>query len=687
MKRNRESEKIAAELLAGIGFLEILPSIQQKAEFAQECIKRVIGLNSSILCINGFQSNHLANPVCISCGSRGLVSHGERFICPLLNDPAYRLFQIYTTDYFFGYLFIPSATETLFDQVEILLLNFLTVLAISLEKSEKNRQLQHLNQALKTEIEERVQAEELVRDSEERLQSIFKNTSAGYFYIEKGGIIRDVNEAWCRLYGYTSREEILGKHFAIIQQLPDRVLAQEYVDGILNGDPRYLAGEFSRKCKDGSLGYHSFSARPVIVHHKPVGIEGFIIDTTERRLAEQNSKENEEKFRALFETMTEGVAMHELVLDENNQAIDYILRDVNPAFEKILEIPANQAKGALATKLYGMQPAPYIQEYASVAQTGIPTFFETDFLPLQKCFEISVVSPRPNWFATVFQDVTERKYLFKTLKESEFSLKEQNEELQSMVEELNQTNEEMLILNNELTMAKEKAEESDRFKTAFLHNISHEIRTPLNAITGFTELLFDNEWTSLERKRYQDIVFQSSELLLSIINDIISIANIESGQEKIHKTQINLNSLFHLLFDQYHNKSLKLNIPIRYFTPLADGKDILMTDRTKLVQVLSNLINNSLKFTKEGYVEFGYKPQDGHILFFVKDTGMGIAKEKQELIFERFKQADSGISRKYGGTGLGLSISRSFVSLMGGKIWVESKPGSGASFYFTLPTP
>ncbi|HOZ30398.1 MAG TPA: response regulator [Bacteroidales bacterium] len=237
----------------------------------------------------------------------------------------------------------------------------------------------------------------------------------------------------------------------------------------------------------------------------------------------------------------------------------------------------------------------------------------------------------------------------------------------------------------ELIRAKEKAEESDRLKTAFLNNISHEIRTPMNAIIGFAELLNDPGLDQERNKEYANTIMQSSEHLLSIISDIISIATIEAGQEKLQTTEFNLNEMLDLLYDQFKAKADEKNISFKIIKPLQNKDSIIVTDKTKLTQILTNLIGNSIKFTDNGNIEINYDLQDNNLVFQVKDSGIGIPEDMHEEIFKRFRQIQHSSSRHYGGSGLGLAICKAYVELMGGKIWLSSRPDQGTSFYFSIP--
>jgi PAS domain S-box-containing protein len=243
----------------------------------------------------------------------------------------------------------------------------------------------------------------------------------------------------------------------------------------------------------------------------------------------------------------------------------------------------------------------------------------------------------------------------------------------------------MKLAEKELIKAKEKAEESDRLKTAFLHNISHEVRTPMNAIVGFSDLILDSDLTPEMRNEFIQTIVQSSNQLLSIISQIVSMATIETGQEKIYEKEISLNSIFRIVSDQFRSEALRKNISLKSNTELMANEDKIKTDETKLIQIISNLLGNALKFTKKGSIDFGYAVKDKYLEFYFKDTGIGIPKDLQEKVFERFRQVETTMSREYEGAGLGLSISKAYVELLGGKIWLTSRLGEGSVFYFTIP--
>jgi len=241
----------------------------------------------------------------------------------------------------------------------------------------------------------------------------------------------------------------------------------------------------------------------------------------------------------------------------------------------------------------------------------------------------------------------------------------------------------------ELEAAKEKAEESDRLKSTFLANMSHEIRTPMNAIMGFASLISEPDVTLKDRKEFSEIINSRSKDLLHIVNDILEISRIESGNVKIVKSKINLNALLdelNLVALQKLDRMGKQGLELILEKTLSDNRSIIVTDGYIMRQVYSNLIDNAIKFTTSGTICFGYfPPENGMLTCYVKDTGIGITKENQAIIFKHFRQADIENPYQFGGTGLGLSICKGSLELLGGTIRVESDSGAGSVFYFTLP--
>jgi PAS domain S-box-containing protein len=247
-------------------------------------------------------------------------------------------------------------------------------------------------------------------------------------------------------------------------------------------------------------------------------------------------------------------------------------------------------------------------------------------------------------------------------------------------------------IEKSLIKAKERAEESDKLKSAFLSNMSHEIRTPMNAILGFSTLLSDTTLSEAEKSEYVQIIKERGNDLMRIIDDIIDVAKIESGQIKIEIKECFVNTLLTNLLvtlNEVKRKQAKNKIVLNFLPGNTDKDFMILTDSNRLRQVMTNLIENALKFTDEGFVEFGYTFSSDSISqqieFFVRDTGIGIPAEMHDVIFERFRQVDDTNTRRYGGTGLGLTISKNLVKLLGGEIRVESEKGKGTRFFISLP--
>jgi signal transduction histidine kinase/CheY-like chemotaxis protein len=239
--------------------------------------------------------------------------------------------------------------------------------------------------------------------------------------------------------------------------------------------------------------------------------------------------------------------------------------------------------------------------------------------------------------------------------------------------------------------ARLKAEDADRLKSAFLANMSHEIRTPLNSIIGFSEIMLDEETDPDEKEQFLQLISSAGKTLLQLIDDIIDISKIEAGQIRIAPSEFDLHQVLdEILINAFNErkKREKEHIEIRLHKGLKLDNFFIESDPFRFRQIMMNLLVNAMKFVDSGFVEFGYtQPKGGLIQFYVKDTGIGIEREKSHLIFQRFGQIDSAYKRNLDGTGLGLAICNSLTELLGGKIWFDSEEGKGTTFYFTLPAP
>ena len=385
-------------------------------------------------------------------------------------------------------------------------------------------------------------------------------------------------------------------------------------------------------------------------------VQAFLKEETKRKRTEKILLEKERKHRAILQTAIDGFVL----LNLQGQLIE-----VNETYchmsgyneQELLQMKINQLEAVEKNDAIGKHIGKIIENwenrFESKHRRRDGSIFDV---------EVSVKHFEPENLLVLFiQDITDRKKAEK-----------------------------------EIIDAKQKAEESDRLKTSFLQNMSHEIRTPLNAISGFSGILSNPDLPREKIDNFLKIIQNSSSQLLSIVSDILTISSLETNQEKISKDKVNLNQMMEDLILIFGEQAKAKKVSLKISSGRINLESEIYTDKTKLNQVLTNLIGNALKFTRYGSVEFGYSlefeyikseggQKTGELLFFVKDSGIGIKAELQDKIFERFRQANESISATYGGTGLGLSISKGFVELLGGTIWVNSEPGKGSTFYFTIP--
>ena len=367
----------------------------------------------------------------------------------------------------------------------------------------------------------------------------------------------------------------------------------------------------------------------------------------ERKQAELMLKESESKFRTIWEKGTDGMRM------TNAEGIVIL---VNEAYCKMMKKTREEIEGKPLSAVYEeSRRAEVMRKHGKrFCSRNIPALLEREFV------------------------LWNGKQIFLELSNSFIKMQSGITIVFSIMRDITKRKQEEI----ELIKAKEKAEENDQLKSTFLSNMSHEIRTPMNGILGFTGLLKTQQLSGKDQENYISIIEKSGKRLLRTINDLIDISKIESGQMEIHIAKINLNKQFNDLFSffkpQVEEKGLQLSMS------LPDKEMLIDTDGDKLYAAMVNLIKNAVKYSHEGSIKFGYEKKGNLLEFFVKDTGIGIPEDKLKSIFERFVQADSSYSSGFEGVGLGLSIAKSYVEMLGGKIWMESKEGTGSQFYFTL---
>lgn len=374
-------------------------------------------------------------------------------------------------------------------------------------------------------------------------------------------------------------------------------------------------------------------------------------DITKSKLAETALHESEKKYRDTFDNSINGLCIHQMLYDENGKPFDCKYIEVNKAFETHTGISPASLIGKTIREIYPNNEADSVIElYGEVLTSGIPAQKEILFSTANDWYEISVFPMKDDDFTVVVQNITKRKKA-----------------------------------EQELIIAKEKAEESDRLKSAFLANMSHEIRTPMNGILGFSELLKKSNLSVDKQQEFIRIIQKSGQRMLNIINDIVDISKIEAGLMDISVSDTNINKQMEYIYNFFKPEVNSKGMEIYCQTSLPYEKAVFKTDTEKIYAILTNLVKNAIKYTNQGSIEFGYTKKDANFEFFVTDTGIGIPEERQQAVFERFVQSDIANKNAIQGAGLGLSITRAYVEMLGGKIWVDSKEGRGSTFYFTIP--
>jgi PAS domain S-box-containing protein len=506
-------------------------------------------------------------------------------------------------------------------------------------------------QTIGRDITERKKAESTLIESEHRFRKIFEESPFPILMTGKDFSILRANSSFCSLIGYSENELKLFtfRDFTHPDNIPhDEISLLMLIAGEI---PLYQA-EKKYIRKDGELIWCSTTVS--IIRNNRDEVQFFLVmieDITSRKKAAAELDNSVSLLKATLESTEDGL----LVVDSSGRIVQF-----NQKFIEMWRIPdeilaKGEDKAALEyVKNQLINPETFLKMvehlYNEPDSTSSDMLEFSDGRIFERYSQPQKINGKSVGRVWSFRDITGRKKA-----------------------------------ESDLIAEKERAQESDRLKTAFLHNVSHEIRTPMNAIIGFSTLLNDPELSAEERNQYIEIIFQSGSQLLSIINDIVDIANVESGQAKANMSEFNLNTALKSLCEQFSITGKKNNVSLSVEAFFTDEDSNIITDRTKLIQILSNLINNAIKFTRDGCVNFGYVLLENFLEFYVKDSGIGISPEYHSRIFDRFYQVDSAVSRQYSGAGLGLSICKGYVELLGGTINVESESGKGTVFRFTIP--
>ncbi|WP_372745969.1 response regulator [Lutibacter sp.] len=534
---------------------------------------------------------------------------------------------------------------------------------------------------LKKEIEIRKETtEDLLK-----MNMIFKNSNEVTFMTDINGVFTFINPKFTELYGY-SQDEVIGKATPRIlkSNIKNNIDYEKFWNKLTN---KQSISNFSyiNKRKDSTLVHIEGSFEPILDTEKSIiGYLAIQRDISERIKNQQvqkvlynisNAVNTTKNLRQLIQlikqelhTILDTTNFYIALYDEINNLITLpFFEDENDHFTTI---PAKNS----------------ITEYIiKTKQTLLLTSQELVDLSKEHNFNLLGTTPK-QWLGVpikvagkIIGVIVLQSY------KSNNSFTEYDKDLLIYVTDQiglsiqNKKNEQYLIL------ALEKATESDRLKTAFLHNISHEIRTPMNGILGFANLLKNPQLSEEKQRTFIDIISKSGVRMLSTLNDLMDISKLETGQVKINYTPTNIHDELEILHGLFKPESAAKNLVLNLTLPKNKGSIVLKTDREKLFAILSNLIKNAIKFSSDGGVDFGYEQKGEFLEFYVMDTGIGIPKNRQKAIFDRFIQADINDTNVHEGSGLGLSISKSYITMLGGDIWVESIENKGSQFYFTLP--
>jgi PAS domain S-box-containing protein len=499
-------------------------------------------------------------------------------------------------------------------------------------------------------ITERKINEKALRESQEKFRLIAENTSDAVMIFDGDTLkINYVSPSIKKITGYDIEEEI-GKGPDEIYQMihpEDRKVTFDKLYKAIEDKKESLIYTYKMFHKNGHIIWRQDSAR-FIYNREGKHLRSYVVA---RDITKQKKEELELlKLQTAIEQSTASI-----VITGFDGNIEY----VNPGFELITGYQASELIGENPNVLNaGTNSKEYYKELWDTIKSG--KTWTGEFHNKRKSGELywesAIISPvrdekgEITHFVGVKEDITENKKLIA-----------------------------------ELRQAKDKAEESDRLKSAFLTNMSHEIRTPLNALVGFSTIIASKSLTEDKLNKYSELISKNAKLLLNVINDILDISKIEAGQIEINLTEIDAykeiidisKSLKSLINEKTSNVKLKIDC--------EDKGVIVKADLMRFRQILTNLISNAFKFTDRGYVKIGFCIKNKEAVFYVKDTGIGISQAMQELIFDPFKQASYENGKFFGGNGLGLPISKAYVEMMGGKMWLESIEGRGSTFYFSLP--
>jgi len=494
-------------------------------------------------------------------------------------------------------------------------------------------------------ITDRKRTQEALRETNEYLQNLFNYANAPIIVWDPQFRITRFNHAFEILTGRTE-EEVLGQYLEILFPEASRDVSLEHIRRAVRGE-RWETVEIPILHVSGQTRIVLWNSASIV---DPQGTltstiaQGY--DITDRKVAVDALRQSEEKYRVLFTRMTEGSALHEMVYDPAGNPADYRILDVNPAFESVLGIKRETVVGKTSCEAYGVAPPPYLDIYARVAATGQPFLFEEFFEPMQKHFSISVFSPEQGRFATIFEDITERK---------------QAEELRErLIRELEQKNAEL---------------------ERFTYTVSHDLKSPLITIKGFAGLLEDDtiKKDPVQLKKDVQRIISAADTMQELLADVLELSRV--GRVISLPENTSFGTIAKEAVDLLAGPLAERGVWIE----VAPDLPVVRVDRARIREVMVNLVENAVKFIgsqQNPVIRIGVETDGTTPVFFVQDNGIGIDPRYLERIFNLFERLDTSTH----GTGIGLTIVRRIIETHGGRIWAESEgPGKGTTFKFTLP--
>lgn len=655
------------------------------------------------------------------------------------------------------------------------------LMASNEELQSTNEELQSVNEELYTVNTEMQEKNKELTNLNNDITNLLDNTDIATLFLDTDLRIRKFTPALKEVFNLNEID--LGRPLSIFTSNFDEDVRKMILKDSKTVLEKLVVVEKQVKDKDNNFYLKRIS--PFITADKVInGVVITLNNINKLKEIENELEITDLKYKKLFESLNEAFIHARIIVDKSNNPIDWEFIDVNPTYEKLFNLKAEDIIGKKVSEISpGLleKPNKLLQKFGETALTGKDFTIESHIESLKQHFLINSFSPKKGEFAGIITDFTELKNKERALKRNQAELnriqaltlvggwylnlktdkvywteqlylmygldpkssppdyskqkklftKESWLKLNKAVErtrtlgipyviELNliKTNGEkgwlraqgeavknadgeiiglrgaaqditkQKLIEEEIIRAKKAAESANLHKNYFLANMSHEIRTPMNGVLGFSELLKNDSLSKTDRLKYLDIIDSNSKQLLNLIDDIIDVAKIEANELKITSKVCNVPKLIKNLditYKQLKTIKLKKDIVFKTHIPKKYNNLEIITDSQRLEQVLSNLLNNALKFSEKGEISFGFTVENNFLKFFVKDQGMGIKKSKQIEIFERFKQLNYESNAKYGGTGLGLSICKGIVTLLGGEIFVKSEEGKGTLFEFTIP--